>query len=127
MEAIKRREFLGVLAGAVFAPYVCRNSGLLMPIADRSLLDYVIQGRDERGEPAFEWIRVPRRGRIEHTPQYMDAIFKTAHERGNLQKINVIGYGPMTGAHDKEHATLHRWTAYNEGNIIWHSCAVRQG
>ena len=32
MNKLSRRDFLGGFAGIVAAPYVCRNSGLLMPI-----------------------------------------------------------------------------------------------
>ena len=66
-----RRSFLTGMAIMIAAPYVVRDSGLLMPIADRSLVTYEIRGEKlaEGGGPLPEpdWlqtIRVPARRKV---------------------------------------------------------------
>ena len=57
---ITRRNFCAVLAGLVAAPYVIRNSGVLMPVRDRSLYaSYLVTGLDAMGLHKREMLRVP--------------------------------------------------------------------
>ena len=57
---ITRRNFYAGLAGLVAAPYLIRNSGVLMPVRDRRLYaSYLVTGLDAMGLHKRELIRVP--------------------------------------------------------------------
>ena len=113
---IGRRGFFGVLAGAVFAPYVCRNSGLLMPIADRSLVTYEVRGeklaesggplpdlRDENHplgldfvpNPAEHWLQtmhfqVPKRSVNSHVWRDLYAAAKKARPEVHWSGMSIL-------------------------------------
>jgi len=59
-----RRELIKGLGAGIFLPYVCRISGLLMPIADRSLVTYEVRGEKlaENGGPLPDpdWLKTMR-------------------------------------------------------------------
>ena len=57
---ITRRNFCASLAGLIAAPYVIRNSSVLMPVRDRTLYaTYIVTGWDGMDKLKREAIRVP--------------------------------------------------------------------
>ena len=61
----ERRKILkGMLATGICAPFVVRNSSLLMPVKDRSLITYEVRGEQlaENGGPLPEpdWLQTMR-------------------------------------------------------------------
>ena len=104
MEAIKRRDFLGGLAAAICAPYVVRNSGILMPIADRSLAAYSVIGHDALGNRISETITVSmQRARAIRAAAYksrrygelVEPIFQQAFARRKLRDYSPRAVGPI--------------------------------
>ena len=101
---ITRRNFCASLAGLVAAPYVIRASGVLMPVADRSLATYYISGHDAWGNRISEAITVPARiaQEIRRTRykshrygELVEPLFQEAFRRGNLADYNPSGFGPF--------------------------------
>ena len=64
---IGRRSFLkGLAATLVAAPFVVRNSGVLMPIKDRTLYRYyLVKGYDQHHRPVETTIRMPKASYLE--------------------------------------------------------------
>jgi len=99
-----RRDFIKGLGAAICAPYICRDSGLLMPIADRRLVSFFIEGRDKEYRPIAELVRISRRRaailNLPNTPErqrFVDGVWDVAHRRGNLVSSHPLGVGPYEG------------------------------
>jgi len=57
---LTRRNFCAGLTAAICAPYVVRNSGVLMPVKDRQakwIATYSVRGYDAYGLPKSELLR----------------------------------------------------------------------
>jgi len=76
---ITRRNFCAGLAGLVAAPYVIRNSGVLMPVSDRTLYaTYIVTGWDGMDRLKRKTVRV-----LAHDARYRDII--------GMHRLAVLG------------------------------------
>jgi len=99
---VTRRNFCAGLAGLVAAPFVIRASGVLMPVADRNLGSYTINGHDAFGRRISEEVYVAQKTMMElhrmdmRSPEYakaVDGIFTKAFSRGTLADYNLYSVG----------------------------------
>ena len=99
---ITRRNFCASLVGLIAVPYVIRGSGVLMPIADRSLGYYTISGHNAFGERISEMVYIAQKKIMDlhrmdmRSHEYaiaVDGIFTKAFGRGTLVDYNLYSVG----------------------------------
>jgi hypothetical protein len=125
---IGRRSFLAGFGAAIVAPYVVRNSGLLMPVADRTLVLYGDLAHDDTKalQALFDGHRVLHKGevikRIPSEPLLVPrGVYRTT------DTLNVTGSGfQINGSSFFAEHDNHVFNISGSLNIV-QDCTIRTG